>query len=893
MESLILPSKSRPPYPPAPRHETPVDLPPKSVKFSLSFIKPQSLTASLNVTDAHLNHLCKNGRLSQAVEALDDVAQCGFKLNSRTYIDLLQACIDSESIELGRKLHSRIGLVNDVDLYVETKLVGMYAKCGSFDDALDVFEKMRERNLYSWSAIIGACSREQRWREVVEIFGSMVREGVIPDAFLLPKILQACGNSGNLDMGKSIHSWVIRNGLIQSNTRVCNAVLGVYVKCGRLDLAEKLFKNMVERDRVAWNSMISGFCNCGNIEEANRFFHAMHDEGIKAGMVTWNILVASYCQSGKCDVAIELMKEMEKLGVRPDVFTWTSIISGFCHNNMGAQALELFKDMLWSGIEPSGVTISSALSACAKLKVLNKGKELHLYAVKMGVMRDVLVANSLIDMYSKCGDLEAARRIFDMVLKKDVYTWNSMIGGYIQAGYCGKAYDLFNKMQESDVKPNAVTWNVMISGYIQNGNEDQAMDLFEQMESFQIKRDTASWNTLISGYLQIGQTNKALGVFRKMHNLNVAPNAITILSVLPAFDNLLSLSKVKEIHCYAFRKNLASEIPIRNSLIDTYAKAGDIVYSKSIFNIMPQKDVISWNSLIGGYVLHGYPDLAIDLFNQLKKVGLKPNRGTFLNVIYACSKAKLVDEGKKIFASMSEDYQIIPSLEHYSAMVNLFGHSGRLREAMDFVERMPMEPDHVVLEALLTACRANSDYGLLVQTAERLLELEPGNSLVSNLLLQARIISGKSANTAKVRHLDKGAEINKPVGQCWIEAKNLVHSFGAGDWQRPCADLLYSLVETIQDRGMSSNPLGAMSIDEEEKEEICGVHSEKLAFAYALVGSPSVPRAIRIVKNIRMCGDCHRTAKLISRTYDVKIYLNDSKCFHRFENGKCSCGDYW
>ncbi|KAL9680675.1 hypothetical protein QQ045_018560 [Rhodiola kirilowii] len=291
MENLILPSKVRPPMLNIPRHESPVELPPKSVKFSHSFIKPQSLTASA-FTDVQL------------------------KVSSRTYLELLQACIDSENVELGRKVHDRIGLVDVVDLYVETKLVSMYAKCGSFDDALEVFEKMQERNLYYWSTIIGACSREQRWREVVELFGSMVREEVMPDAFLISKILQACGNSGNFEVGKLIHSWVIRSGLIETNKRVCISMLSVYVKCRRLDLAERLFTNMVERDRIAWNSMISGYCHCGNIEEANRFVHAMHDEGIEAGLVTWNILIASYCQSAKCNVAIELMKKMDNLGAR-------------------------------------------------------------------------------------------------------------------------------------------------------------------------------------------------------------------------------------------------------------------------------------------------------------------------------------------------------------------------------------------------------------------------------------------------------------------------------------------------------------------------------------------------------------------------------------------------
>ncbi|ONI30040.1 hypothetical protein PRUPE_1G227600 [Prunus persica] len=566
MENFTIPCKSSPP--------TPI-LPSKlgnPSEFSLRHAKPIisfSRKTLPKFTDTHLNYLCKNGQFSEAITVLDSIAQIGYKVPPTTYMNLLQS-------------------FEEINPFVETKLVSMYAKCGFLDDARKVFHAMRERNLYAWSAMIGACLRDQRWKEVVELFFSMMKDGVFPDYFLFPKILQACGNCSNIEATKLIHSIAVR----------CN-------------LTSCFFDNMDERDGVSWNAIISGYCHKGESEEARRLFDAMSKEGIEPGLVTWNTLIASHNQLRHCDVAMELMRRMESCGITPD-------------------------KMLLAGVQPNGITITSAISACTSLKSLNQGLEIYSLAIKMGCIDDVLVGNSLIDMFSKCGEVEAAQKVFSMIPEKDVYTWNSMIGGYCQAKYCGKAYELFTKMQESDVHPNAVTWNVMITGYMQNGDADQAMDLFQKMEKDgKIKRNTASWNSLVSGYLQLGEKNKPFGVFRQMQAYCVNPNSVTILSVLPSCANLVAMKKVKEIHGSVLRRNLESEIPVANSLIDTYAKSGNIAYSRIIFDTMSSKDTITWNSAISGYVLHGRSDVALDLFDQMKKSGFKPNRGTFANIIHA------------------------------------------------------------------------------------------------------------------------------------------------------------------------------------------------------------------------------------------------------------------
>lgn len=787
-----------------------------------------------------------------------------------------------------------IDLVEVQAPFAETKLVSMYAKCGSLGEARKVFDGMQERNLFTWSAMIGALSRDGRWREVIGMFYSMVKDGFLPDSFLFPKILQACGNCEDFETGKLIHSLVIRGG-IWGSIRVSNSILAVYAKCGKLSLARRVFESMEERDVVSWNSLISGYTLKGENDEAYRLFNAMRAEGTEPSPVTWNALIVGHCQSGKCDAALNLMKEMEAAGILPDVFTWTSVISGFAQNGRQLQALDLFREMVFVGVEPNGVTLASVISACASLQALNKGEEVHSMAVKVGFGDNLLVGNSLIDMYSKCEEPESARRVFDTICEKDIYSFNSMIGGYFQAGYCGKAHELFLEMQKSDVPPNVITWNVMISGYMHNGDEDQAINLFHKMEEEgKVHRNTASWNSIIAGYAQNGQKDRALGVLRQMQSFGVFPNWVTILSILPSCANLISSKKVKEIHACAVRRGLISVHPVANSLIDTYGKSGDTDYSRRLFDGISCPDIITWNSMLSGLVSHGRPHFAIDLFNQMQDSRFKPNRGTFVSILNAYSRAGKVVEGIEVFSSIMKDYLIIPASEHYSAMVDLYGRAGQLKEAVEFIEQMPVEPDSSIWLALLTACRihGNADFALLA--AEHLLELEPGNVSFQPMILNTFALHGKPEHVLKLKKLEKDGISRKTVGQSWIEIKNTVHTFISGRPSRSHSDQLLSWVRGVKQKvGALESCDGGLCIEEEENEEIGGIHSEKLAIGFALISSPHTQRRVRIVKSSRMCGDCHRTAKYVSSLYRCEIYLSDTRCLHHFKEGTCSCGDYW
>ncbi|KAF6170256.1 hypothetical protein GIB67_013231 [Kingdonia uniflora] len=816
------------------------------------------------------------------------MSSLGNKVSSNTYISLLQSCIDSNSISHGRILHSQLSHVHNPNPFVATKLITMYTQCGSLDEAHKVFSQMKtQRNIFTWTALITGYTRAQKWDEILNLFFSMMADDeLVPDSFLWPKILLACANFQDFKTAISCHSIIIRTGLA-SYVHLQNSILSMYAKCGDMVSARAIFDRMDNKNAVTWNSIIYGYCQTGNNQEAMRLFCTMQEQDVHPGLITWNTLIASYNQFGKCDVAMELMKKMETHGVAPDVFTWTSMISGFAQNNKRNQALQLFTEMLLLGVEPNGVTIASAVSVCASLKALERGKEIHALGVKIGSVENVLVGNALIDLYSKCGNLEDGRRVFDVVSEKDCFTWNSMIAGYALAGYCGKAYDLFKKMQESSVQPNVVTWNAMISGYIQKGDEDQAMDLFQKMENEGlIKRNTASWNSLIAGLEQNGDKDKALRIFRQMQCLSTKPNSITVLSVLPACANLLAAKKVKEIHACVFRRNLGTGLYIKNSLIDTYTKSGDMESARTLFEHLSSRDIVSWNTILAGYVLHGCPDTAIDLFDRMRLAGVKPNRGTFASIILAYSLAGMVEDGKRTLSIMSKDYQILPGLEHYSAMVDLLGRSGYLEEASEFIADMTIEPDSTVWDKLLTACRVHGDIRLAIRAAEHLMKLEPGNYIVYKLLLQLYDLGGRNEDASRLRKPKKRNWSGNSIGHSWLIAKNMVHSFMTGD-------RLDSTSEESRVAGPSDSREKQLSIEEEEKEKIAGVHSEKLAMSFALIDSPYTSQSIRIIKNMRICRDCHKTAKIISLKYRREIYLYDSKRLHHFKNGKCSCRDYW
>lgn len=733
-------------------------------------------------------------------------------------------------------------------------------------------------------------------------------------------LLQSCIQTNSLEEGKSLHAHMIKAGFstcIYLETKL--AIM--YIKCQSLEDARQVFDTMPERNVVSWSAIISGYAQAGLCEEALNIFNQMQQEAeveanqftfgtilavcadmkaakqgeqvhagiIKSGIVSdvsvGNALITFYAKCSGMDKARCAFEDMRER----DIVSWTAIVSGYAQQNQSVEAVELFVKMQGVGMIPNQFTFSSVLSACADLESLEQGMQVHAQVVKIGFELDINVGNSLVTMYAKCRHIGCAQQVFDKIPQTNVVSWTAMITGYLQNGMMEEAWQVFDKMPER----NLVSWNAMIAGYAQNGKLRVARDLFDLMP----QRNLGSWNSMIVGYAQSGHGEKSFELLFEMQMANVKADQATFASVLSACASLEALEQGKCVHGYIIESGFMSDVSVGNALITMYAKCGCIEDAKSVFDNISKKNYVSCNAMIAAYAQHGYGNEALQLFEQMKQTGMKPNHITFVGVLSACSHAGLVAEGCYYFHSMSRDYCIAPQADHYACMVDLLGRAGHLDEADKLINEMPFNPDAVVLGALLGACRIHMNVKLGERVAERLFELEPLNSSTYVLLSNIYAVAGRWDDVGKVRMIMKARGVIKKAGCSWVKIKNKVHVFQEGDIMHPQMEKIYSALHELerQMREVGYVPdtnFVLHDVEEQQKEQSLSQHSEKLAIAFGLISTPP-GTMIRIMKNLRVCGDCHNAIKFISKIVAREIVVRDPKRFHHFKMGFCSCRDYW
>lgn len=431
----------------------------------------------------------------------------------------------------------------------------------------------------------------------------------------------------------------------------------------------------------------------------------------------------------------------------------------------------MFREMQGQGLRPNKFVIPSILKACGHVLDRKSGEKVHGVVLKCSFESDAFVNSALIDMYSKCGQVEKARRVYDGMVEKDLVALNAMVSGYAQHGFAKEGLDLVKKMQALGVKPNVVTWNSLIAGFSQKGDQVMVSELFSLMYSNEVEPDVVSWTSVISGFVQNFRNDEAFAMFRKLLDHGFYPTSATISSLLPACATAANVKCGKEIHGYALVIGVENDIFVRSALVDMYSKCGFIAEAGNLFYQMSAKNTVTWNSMIFGYANHGHCNEAIELFNQMEKEdGKKLDHLTFTAVLTACSHAGMVEFGERLFHLMQEKYRIMPRLEHYACMVDLLGRAGKLAEAYDMIKGMPIEPDLFVWGALLGACRNYGNVDLAEVAAEHLSELEP-DSVGNNLLLSSLYADGGSwGNVVRLKRIMKKRKLRKFPGCSWIEA---------------------------------------------------------------------------------------------------------------------------
>ncbi|CAL5326633.1 unnamed protein product [Camellia sinensis] len=423
-------------------------------------------------------------------------------------------------------------------------------------------------------------------------------------------------------------------------------------------------------------------------------------------------------------------------------FIWNTIIRAFVDKNRASKALSIYKQMVQSGFLPNNYTFSFLLRACAELSECSLGLIYHAQSIKLGWESYDFVQNGLIHLYATCSCMDLAFKLFDSSLNRDVITWTVVINGFVKSGQVVIARELFDKMPEK----NEISWSAMITGYAQVGSFKEALELFNDMQIAGIK-----------------------------------PNHAGLVGALSACAFLGALDQGRWIHAYIDKHKLKLDIVLGTALVDMYAKCGCMEAACRVFDDMPNRDVYAFTSLISGLANHGQSASAIELLTRMKNEGVKPNEVTFICILSACSRMGLVEEGLRIFESMSNVYGIEPGVEHYGCIVDLLGRVGMLEQAKKVVREMPMEPDSYVLGALLNACRVHGDVELGKEMVDGLVERSLDHGGVHVLLSNIYASANQWGYVEKIRKGMEEKNVKKVPGCSLIEVDGVVCEFKAGN----------------------------------------------------------------------------------------------------------------
>ncbi|KAM0057102.1 putative tetratricopeptide-like helical domain superfamily [Helianthus debilis subsp. tardiflorus] len=611
-------------------------------------------------------------------------------------------------------------------------------------------------------------------------------------------LLKSLHNFQTLKSLKSIHALLVVNGLFASSDILLNKIIRLYFRFGSGTHAHQVFDKIPQPNVFLWTAMIHGsvqnklytqgfslFCTMlrdsvapmnftittvlkGLAREARlRDGEAVHGLVIKYGfdfdVMVQNSMLDLLMRCEKTDLARCVFEEMNV----KDTVSWNSMIYGYCNNGRIEIARELF-DMM-----PDPNVISWTSIICGYVKVGDMSEARALFEAMP--VKDLASWNVMLSGYVDFGDLDAALCIFNMMPFRDVGSWNLIVSGYCRAGNVDSARSYFDRMPSK----NVASWTMMIDGYMKSGNVNDAKVLFDQMP----EKNLISWSTMIGGYAKNGEPQTALELLKCFKKERIKPDETFILGVISACSQLGVLDAAESVINDYVGPTLLSSLHVSTSLIDMYAKCGNLKKAAQVFETTSGKDLFCYSTMIAAYANHGLVREAISLFEEMKKNNnLEPDTTTFVGVLSGCNHGGLVDEGWRYFKQMTDEYKIQPTDKHYACMVDLLGRAGRVHDAYNLICSMKVAPSAAVWSSLLAACSVHRHVELAEAAAAELFKIDPHNS--GNYVLLSNIYAalGEWRNVAKVRAMMRRNQVRKNRGSSWIELDSMVYEFVMGDF---------------------------------------------------------------------------------------------------------------
>ncbi|KAK7312051.1 hypothetical protein VNO77_35589 [Canavalia gladiata] len=732
-------------------------------------------------------------------------------------------------------------------------VLNAYMILGKLDGACQLFEQIPvpARNVVAWNVMISGHAKTGHYKEALSFFHQMRKHGIKSSRSTLASVLSAIASLEALDHGLLVHAEAIKQGF-DSSIYVGSSLINMYGKCEMLDAARQVFDAISQKNTIVWNTMLGVYsqngylsnviklfldmtihgadpdeytytsilsaCACFKCLEIDRRLHStIIKKRLTSNLCVNNALIDMYAKAGALR---EARKQFEHMAYR-DSISWNAIIVGYVQEEEETDAFSMFRRMNLHGIVPDEVSLTSILSACGNVKVLEAGMQFHCLSVKLGLETNLFAGSSLIDMYSKCGIIEDARKIYSSMPERSVVSMNALIAGYALRN-TKEAINLLHEMQILGLKPSEITFASLIDVckghpkvilglqihctivkrgllcgseflgtsllgmYMDSQRVADANILFSEFSNL---KSTVLWTTLISGHIQNECSDVALNLYQEMLNNNILPDQATFVTVLRACALLSSLQDGKEIHSLIFRTGFDLDEFTSSALVDMYAKCGDVKSAVQVFEeLAVKKDVISWNSMIVGFAKNGYAESALKVFYEMTQSCITPDHVTFLGVLTACSHAGWVYEGRQIFDIMINYYGIEPKADHYACMVDLLGRWGFLEEAEEFIDKLEVEPDAMVWANLLGACRIHGDEKKGQKAAKKLIKLEPQNSSPYVLLSNMYAASGHWDEARSLRRTMIQKDVQKMPGCSWIVVGQKTNLFVAGDILHPSYD---------------------------------------------------------------------------------------------------------